>query len=898
LVASLTSTKLMIPLPQQSLVPRKRLIEQMDQGLGKKLTVVSAPAGYGKTMLLSTWANECRIPLTWISLDDGENDLARFLAYLVAALEKFKPGIWSDITDLLQSPQLPPRKELLSDLINEIGQIQKPFVLILDDYHLISEQAIHDTVIYLLDNLPPQMHLVISSRADPPLKIARLRARSQLNELHLADLCFNTEEAEQLLNRLMTLGLNHDQVLALTSRTEGWIAGLQMAAVSLRNSVNKADFIQSFSGSNRYILDFLVEEVLKSQTEEVQNFLMKTSILDQLTASLCDVVVGKDGSQEILESLERANLFIISLDEERSWYRYHRLFRDLLRKKAQQIYPSEVISWHRSAHNWYERRGSLEEAIEHALAAKDYEHAAQLIDASAQLTLTRSEFYTFQGWIRRLPENIVCNRPDLILFYAWALVVSDSPIEKVEAWLEKVDITSEGIVGKVGVLRGYIDFINGEVFRAENLLQASLAKLPPEDSLFRNVAIWLLSLFSVVIGDFTTGSKALENLVQTSLQKRHIVIAAGALITMAEVHVRLGQLRQAKADYEQALDVARVSSGHLPVAAKALMGIGELWREWNNLELANHYCMEGIQLAKLFREVTAISGYITLANIKLAEGDEQGSYQAMERARELALRTETTDLDDMIVDSYRAKIDVLFGNLDAAGNWAQARGLDETLDPNELDQKENYYQYHILKYELLVVARWLIARDQPEKALILLDMLQKKMEEQGRIHLVIEILLLTSVANQKIGDQARVMACFDRCLVLAEPGGYVRLFLDAGTTVRTILRKAVKSGTCMEYTSKLLAAFDTETLNREGDLHIPKSQSPPFPNLPEPLTDREIELLSLIAKGLSNQEIAQRLFISLPTVKWHASNIYRKLGVRNRTQAVVRARSLDILPSG
>lgn len=897
MITSLTSTKLMIPPIQPSLVRRQRLIEQLNQGMEKKLTLVSAPAGYGKTLLLSTWANECRFPVAWISLDDGENDLTRFLAYLVAALEKSLPGISIELPDLLQSPQLPLRKELLSDLINEIGQIQKPFVLVLDDYHLISEQAVHDTVIYLLDNLPPHMHLVISSRADPPLKIARLRARSQLNELHLADLCFTSQEAEQLLNRLMTLDLDQEQVLALTSRTEGWIAGLQMAAISLRNAANKADFIRSFSGSNRYILDYLVEEVLKNQTDEVQNFLMRTSILDRLTASLCDDVVGKEGSQEILESLERSNLFIIPLDEERYWYRYHQLFRDLLCKKAQQNYPGEVTGWHQRAHDWYERHGSFEEAIDHALAAKDYEHAATLIDASAQLTLTRSEIHTFQGWIRRLPEKTVCDHPDLILFYAWVLVVTDSPIEKVEAWLKNVDDTSEGIVAKVGVIRGYLNFINGEVFRAENLLRTSLAKLPPEDNLFRSIATWLLSLFSVVTGDFSAGTKALENLVQTSLQKRHIFVAAGALSAMAEVHLRLGQLQQARDDFEQAIAVARDYRGHLPVAARALMGMGELWREWNDLELATRYCLEGIELAKLFREVTAIAGYITLANIRLAGGDVQGSYQAMDRARELALLTETTNLDDIIVETFRAKLDVLCGDLEAAGKWVRARGLEDNVDPDELDQKEDYYRYHILKYELLVLARWFIASDQSEKALIMLDTLEKKMQEQGRIHLLIETLLLSSVAFHLYGDHAQAKASFNRCLVLAEPGGYVRLFLDQGPVVRTLLRKAIESGTCVEYASNLLAEFDAEIRISEGDMHVTQSHTALLPSLTVPLTDREIELLSLIAVGLSNQEIAQRLFISLPTVKWHASNIYKKLGVRNRNQAVVQARSLDIIPS-
>jgi LuxR family maltose regulon positive regulatory protein len=428
------------------------------------------------------------------------------------------------------------------------------------------------------------------------------------------------------------------------------------------------------------------------------------------------------------------------------------------------------------------------------------------------------------------------------------------------------------------------------------LLQQSLDKLPPEDSLFRNIATWLLSYFSIVTGDFNTGSQALEFLVQTSLQKNHIIIAAGALCALAEVHIRMGQLHQAKDDYEHALAVARDSRGRLPVAARALMGLGELWREWNDLELATRYCLEGIELAKRLREVAAITGYITLARIRHARGEWQDSYVAIQKAWELALQTEATNFDDLFVELCRAKLDISRGDLDTAGSWIQARGLAVELDPAELDQKEDYYRYHVLKYELLVVARWFISMDQYQSALRLLDKLCIKMEEQGRIHLMIEALMLSSMAYQKLGDRSQAMRCFNRCLALAAPGGYIRLFLDEGPAIRILLQEAVKSGIAVEYASKLLAAFEVESTQREGGVLVPHPHEITTPSLPEPLTEREIELLSLIAQGLSNQEIARRLFISLPTVKWHTSNIYGKLGVRSRTQAVIQARSLGVLP--
>ena len=540
----------------------------------------------------------------------------------------------------------------------------------------------------------------------------------------------------------------------------------------------------------------------------------------------------------------------------------------------------------------------LDEAIDHALAAEDEERAVELIEMSAQATILRSEFYTLQGWVGRLAEEAVCKHPSLVLYYAWALIITNAPNEQVEAWLKKVDTSSEAIAGKANVLRAYLDFLQGDFFHGIPLLQQAQEKLAAEDSLFRGIATWLLSLSSISTGDFSSGSQALENLVQSSLQKNHTIIAAGALCSLAEVHIRMGQLRQARDDYERALVIASDSGGRLPVAARALMGLGELWREWNDLNLAARYCLEGIELAKRLREVAAIAGYITLARIRQATGEWQGSRQAMQKARELALQTESMDFDDLYVESFRARLDILWGDLDAAGNWVQARGLAGKLDPAELDQKEDYYRYHILKYDLLVVARWFIARDQPQEALILLDALYGKMAEQGRVQMVIETLLLRSIALRMLGDLAQSMECFNRCLVLAAPGGYVRLFLDEGPAARMLLQEAVKSGTAVEYAGKLLAAFEAESTQMAGTVLGPRSERVAAPGLPDPLTAREIELLALIAEGLSNQEIAQRLFISLPTVKWHTGNIYGKLGVRNRTQAVIQARSLGLLPLG
>ena len=787
---ALVATKLNPPPVQRELVPRPRLIDRLNQGLGGKLTLVATPAGYGKTMLLSAWAAQCQIPVAWVSLDEGDNDPARFLSYLIAALERTLPGLRSTLPSLLHSPHVPPEDALLPGLLNEIVRARQPFIVILDDYHLISEPEVHNHLIYLLDHLPPQMHLVVASRSDPPLQIARLRARSELTELRLADLCFTLDEAAQFFRHVMHLDLQQDQVAALTARTEGWIAGLQMAAISVKGATNPSGFIRSFSGSNRFILDYLVEEVLRGQTEEIQAFLLQTSILNRLSGPLCDAVTGLNNGQALLERLERTNLFIIPLDEERSWFRYHQLFRDLLRKRAQERWRCELAGWQRRASLWCETQGDLQDAIEYALAAGDFGRAAHLVEAVAQPVLLRSQIHTFRGWICQLPEVELATRPDLILYQAWALVLGDAPNEAVEAWLGRVDVTLESTAAKVGVIRGYREIMQGGVMRAMALLQQALPRLPAEATLFRSVSEWVLSLFYVLTGDFRAGSQALDGVVRMGVQQKHPIIAAGALCALAEIRLRLGQLHAAQADYERALEIARDDTGHLPIAARALMGLGDLWREWNDLERAARCCTEGIELAKYLRESTAIAGYITLAFIQHAMGAVDLSQEAMQKAWELARQTEHTGLDDLYVRLYRARLEIMQGDLEATERWLQDRDLTSRFDPADLGRKDNYYQYHILKYELLVAARWLIAADRPQDALNLLMHLLAKMEEQGRVHLVIECLLLSARAYWKLGNRVQAMNSFERALVLAEPGGYVRAFLDEGPGVGPLLQEA------------------------------------------------------------------------------------------------------------
>jgi LuxR family maltose regulon positive regulatory protein len=855
MTTALLTTKLYIPSPRPNLVPRPRLLRRLDEGLSleHKLTVISAPAGFGKTTLLSEWAAGCGRPVAWVSLDKGDNDPARFLSYFVAALA------------------------------------------------------------FLLNHLPPQMHLVIATRADPPLPIARLRARGQLTELRLTDLRFTLDEAAEFLNQVMGLELSADDVAVLASRTEGWVSGLQMAAVSMQGREDAARFIQAFTGSDRYILDYLLEEVLHRQPDGIQTFLLQTAILDRLTAPLCDAVIGdwrleigdhaqypisNLQSQTILEHLESSNLFIVPLDNERRWYRYHRLFADLLRQRLHQRYPELVLTLHSRASEWHECNGLMTAAIDHALSAEDFERAAALVEQVAEATLMRSEVVTFLSWMEALPDELVRVRPSLCVFHAWALFLSGRSLAEIESRLQGTDRDADLIPSKAAPLRSWIAIFQGQLSRATELAHQALEELPEDDLFLRSIAAWTLSLSSLTNGGFRAGSQALTEIVRMSQDAGNVMIAVATLSHLAKLHVRQGQLHKANAIYERALRSATDKRGrNLPIAGEALMGLGDLWREWNDLEAASRYLVEGIELTKQWSEVGALDGYIPLARVRQAQGDVDGALDAIQTAEQLAIRSKFTEMDDLMVALCRARLRIAQGDIEAATRWAeeqglalsQAEGLTGDAGLAELKEGDDLISYRLRKYEHLVLARLLIARKQPDDALALLEPLLLRMEQRERVDLVIEIQILRALAFQAQGNVPQALAALERALSLAEPGGFVRIFVDEGPPMAQLLYQAAAQGITPEYTGRLLQAFP-----------VPEAK-PPSPGLPaemiEPLTERELDVLRLIAEGLSNQEIAQQLFLALPTVKWHTSNIYGKLAVKNRTQAVAKARALGILPT-
>ena len=898
----LLKTKLYIPSPRPNLVPRPRLIERLNAGLRRRLTLISAPAGFGKTTLLSEWAAGCGRPVAWVSLDKGDNDPSRFLVYFIAALRMVREELGETGLAMLQSPQLPPVESVLTTLINEIAVAsgQGQFALVLDDYHTIKSQSIHNALTFLLDHLPPQMHLVIATRADPPLPLPRLRVQGELTELRITDLRFNDDEVAAFFNKVMDLGLSTDDIAALASRTEGWAAGLQVAALSLQGREDATSFIQAFTGSNRYILDYLVVEVLQQQTEPVQTFLLQTAILDRLTGPLCDAVcsVGagvttKGSGQATLEGLERANLFVIPLDDERRWYRYHQLFADLLRARLRQMHPDWIPELYRKAAEWHEQNRLMAEAVGHRLAARDFEEAARLVEQIAQATLwMRGEMTTFLGWLEALPEEVVRTRPQLILYHTWALLTV-TQLDAVEARLRDIEHifgeTEDSVIteaerhrmrGEVTVIRAMVANFRGDRSRAIQLCNQAL-EIIPEDNLFlRATIVGNLGGAYAVEGDVVAASHAFAEASRLSKAAGNIFTALIAISYLAEMQVSQGQLHQAAKTYQQALELAAERGGRqLPLAGMAYVGMGQLLHEWNDLDEAKRYLMEGIKLSEQQGDTTIgpglqvlVDGCVALARVYQAQSDVSSALEVLNKAEQLT-RKHASPLS-VQVRAAQAQLWVAQGNLAAAGRWAQECGLG-------LDDEPDYLR----EFEYLTLARVLVAQGKQDDATVLLARLGQAAEAAGRVRSLVEILAFQAVALQARGETVQAVVALERALSLAEPEGYIRIFVDEGPPMEKLLRRALSRGVAPDYVSRLLAS-----IGKTAETISPVSQ-----RLIEPLSPRELEVLRLSAGGFSNREIAEALVIAVTTVKKHISNIYGKLGVRSRTQAVARARDLNLL---
>jgi LuxR family maltose regulon positive regulatory protein len=909
MASSILVTKLYIPQPRSKIVPRPRLIERLNEGLssGCKLTLISAPAGFGKTTLVSEWIVGCELPVAWLSLDEGDNDPARFLTYLIAALQTIAPKIGKGALAVLQSPQPPPIESILTALLNEITTIPDHFILVLDDYHLTDSKPVDDVLTFLLEHLPPQMHLVIATREDPHLPLARLRARGQLIELRAANLRFTPAEAAEFLNQVMGLNLSAEDIAALEARTEGWIAGLQLAAISMQGRSDTASFIQAFTGSHRFVLDYLVEEVLKHQPEPVRSFLLQTSILDRLCASLCNAVTEQEVSKEMLDVLERSNLFLIPLDDQRQWYRYHHLFAEVLQARLLDEQPDQIFSLHQRASAWYEHNDSVAEAIRHALAAKDFERAATLVElAVPKMRRNRQEAtHTELGWLKALPNELVHFRPVLSVAYAYALF-GDGELETVETrlrdaewWLDPTTDTAGMVVvdkeefrrlpGMIALLRAAQALARDDMLEAAKNARRVLDLAPEDAHLMLGGAASVLGLAAWASGDLETARRMTADGMANVRLAGYISSAIGGAIVLADILITQGHLHEALTTYEQGLQWA--GQPGVPVlrgAADMYVGMSDLHCEYNDLKTANQHLLSSQALGELaglpqnpYRWCAA------MARIRVAQGDLNGALDLLDQAERLYDGALSPNVRP--VATRKTRVWVVQGRLGEALGWVRDQGLSVN---NELS--------YLREFDHITLARLLLAcylSDHSDGSISevmgLLERLLKGAEEGGRQGSVIEILVLQAIAYHAQGDLPAALNPLQEALTLAEPEGYIRMFVDEGPPMAQLLLEAASHGIMSDYTGKLLAAFEAQQPSSAGESPLPTPLA--VQPLAEPLSQRELEVLRLLKTELSGPEIAHELVISLSTVRTHTKSIYSKLNANNRRAAVKRAEELHLI---
>jgi LuxR family maltose regulon positive regulatory protein len=902
----LLTTKLFLPPARPNLVPRPRLIEVLNAGLKRPLTLISAPAGYGKTTLLSDWRAGLGsgYPLAWLSLDSEDNDLARFLSYVSASLETLHPKLTQNLTPQLHLPQLPSVEVLITVLINGVNAFPQDFALILDDYHLITEAAIHKALVYLLNHPPLKMHLVLITRSDPPLPLSRLRARGQMVELRADDLRFTIEETTAFLNTVMDLNLSAENISALDQRTEGWIVGLQMAALSTRGKTDATAFIKAFTGSHRYILDYFAGEILEQQPESVKTFLLKTSILDRFTSSLCDAVLGGlNNSTQILMELDQKNLFIIPLDDERQWYRYHHLFAELLHTQLSKFHPETIPGLHRKAAGWFEYHGLMEEAVRHAILAQDYELTTRLVDQVRDRLWGRGDTLTLLNWFKTIPEELIRSQPLNCLAYASAFTLTGQ-FESAEQWFQCVDdhirranISHElntaqssavnpspftpWMLYGVDSMRSMIARLRGDTAGAIDLSQRALEQIPKDDLRAYGRALLYHGLAHYYAGDFAKAHRVLIEAIQTNQASGHIAAYLCASHHLARLYIMQGHLHDAEEIYQRATEFVAEQQQEVFVGIDKI-GIGDLYLEWNEIETASSYIKEGMVLAELGGDIHFLrDGYITHARLAQAQGDWNSALAIIQKAEQVARRSPTST-DIAYMQAWRARLQLAQGNLATAELWAEIK-KPENLDPMVFQHE----------FELLTLARIWLAQGKTDQTASLLERIRIAAEAGGRHGRVLEIQMLQALTDQADGRETQAVEKLTRVLLQAEAEGYMRLFLDEGAPMAKLLYKvsARTTTSLRNYAERLLSAFYHEQAEKPAPLTKASRDDP----LIEPLTKRELEVLRLVAVGKANLEIAADLVLAVGTVKKHLNTIFGKLNVNSRTLAIARARELGLL---
>jgi LuxR family maltose regulon positive regulatory protein len=894
---ALLTTKLLVPRLLAHLVHRSRLIQRLQQGLHHKLMLISAPAGFGKSTLLADWLASRTFPVAWLSLDPQDNDPARFFPYLLAALQIGEPRLRKAIQDLLYASPTTSLEGMLTALINTLqlykSDDQQPLVVVLDDYHVISDTTIHHVLSYLVEHLPSYVCLVISTRKDPPLPLARLRGQDDLLELRATDLQFTPEETAMFLVEVMELPLSAEECSLLHARTEGWIIGLHLAVLSLLDHEDRTAFIAAFNGSHHYVMDYLLEEALNQQDLDIQDFLMQTSILDQFSAPLCDAVRERSGSQHVLDFIERSNLFLVALDDERRWYRYHHLFAQMLRQVLHQATPELVPQLHLRASHWYEQNGFLAEAVSHGLAASAFEEVAQLLEQHIESFLSGDQLPGLARWLKALPEALFLTHPALGLIHALVLMYTNHP-DAAAVWLHMLEPESL-LKGQVLAAWGILTRLAGDLEHCVVFSRQALALLPQTESapltrLLRMEAMYGASHAYLVSGDVTAANehRLTELVAFTSTLTDYQFLTPRNLKLLARFQRLQGQLRKAAMTYEESAQLFPETRTLLASAdgAAYYFGRGALLYEWNELEAAERALRQGMQLLKdaaLVDADTVWLGYATMTRLHMARGEYSQALAMLDAFRQLAQHRRLAPILLMNCSYLYVQVQLARGEPQVARQWVERYAPSATDAPQYLHEQK----YLMLAYVYLAASS---SANEKELAQVraFLELLHTQAEASMRMYSTLDCLTLLALVHERQGDHAGALTLLDKALTQAEPEGYVRLFLDKGAPMLALLRVAQRHHLAPHYVEQLLHAVG-ETEKGKAAQHTRQPAQ-----LLEPLTARESDVLALLLDGLSNREIAQQLTVSVNTVKKHVRNICGKLNVQGRTHVIAKAQRFGL----
>jgi LuxR family maltose regulon positive regulatory protein len=918
------ATKLYIPPPRPNLVPRPRLVERLDEGLrlGRKLTLVSAPAGFGKTTLLSEWIHmvgahrDAPLPIAWLSLDEGDNDPTRFFTYLIAALRQVDGEAGQADQSLLGAPQLPPVESLMTLLIDDVTAVPA-FVLVLDDYHLIHTALVHDALAFLLDHQPPHMHLLIATRTDPPLPLPRLRVRGQMTEIRADDLRFTEEEAATFLNQALGLPLHAEQIAALEARTEGWIAGLQLAALSLQDCKDADTFIAAFSGDDRHVMDYLVEEVLHYQPPHVQAFLLQTSILQRLCGPLCDAVVdwqldaesqAPSASQPILEYLERANLFIVPLDNRRQWYRYHRLFADLLRHRLQGEHPDQVADLHRRASRWHEQVDDVEGAIHHALTIPDVPLAVRLLEQYGSRLLDRGQIVTLLDWLQQIPDDVLCANPRLCTGCGWVYALTGQ-VETAERYVEAGEaalstfeplyiasmnhvVTPEEVQSDLMTIRAYCARLRGDSAGVIRHSRQALEQLPADEYGTRAALALNLGLLHQEEWDLDAARMAFSEAFEMALKSEEdTYVAATALSMQGDLLATQGDLQEAAECYRQAIELSAQrpdAASPTPAVCYGHLGLAEIHYQRNELAAATSHLEKAWESAQQTgnREMM-VAVHVLRPRLASASGDPAQVEVLLDQADKL-VQGHGIEYQDANRTAIRGELYLAQGDVDAAAQLVAERDLQPARLAAEGETSSALWDR---LPEYLLLARVMLAQGRLDAALALLADLVAAAEASGYLVALIEAAILQALAQHRKRSDAQALQRLEHALALAEPQGYVRPFINAGKPVDALLRQVIARGVRAAYAGQVLAAFMAQAREHSASLAPDAAMG----RLYEQLTEREHQVLRLLATGLSSTEVAEELVIAVSTARSYIKVIYRKLDVHSRDEAIARGRQLGLL---